>query len=248
MTTVKKLNLVTAGFWTSDQCLSVYRAISAIISIGPVAVVLTLDPPDFIFFLTDWGLIMTCIYFWYMVVYTFVLTRPNTFRGLQRYLEVVTNEKVAVYLFALSWSTEVMISSCYWLGCIFFTIERNTNQKVSSYVIHTVPFLLLLGEIILNSIRYTKMHFVLLQPVYVSYGIVNWLYVFLKLGGPWIYPNVTWDNWATPFSIGCAEIACLVGFMLGYGIGEWKHSRRTLRESEDSLSARLTAESIVVQL
>eukprot|EP01022_Parablepharisma_sp_SALTPOND_P009854 TRINITY_DN1406_c0_g1_i2.p2 TRINITY_DN1406_c0_g1~~TRINITY_DN1406_c0_g1_i2.p2 ORF type:complete len:209 (-),score=2.92 TRINITY_DN1406_c0_g1_i2:84-710(-) len=184
-----------------------------------------------------------------IVLYTFIVTRPNTFKGLQKHLEAVSNEKVALFLFELSWSTEFVIAGFYWIGSIFFTIERTPNQEISSYIVHSVPFILLFGEILLNSIQFQKLHFVLLQPIYISYGVVNWLYVHYALGPIPLYPYVTWDNWQTLFGVVCSETACFVGFMLAYIFGEYKHRRRerSMAASIVDLNCTISTEPLAVE-
>jgi len=233
----KKENLLLHGQCISDSCLSIYRAIAALVSLIPAIIVLIFDPTYFVFYLTDWGLIITCIYFWYIVAYTFITTRPNTFNGLfQKHLKALSNEKAAHYLFELAWSTEFVVAGCYWIGSIFFTLERTMNQRISSYIVHSVPFSLLVIDTILNSIRFQKMHFILLQPVYIAYGIVNWMFVHFKIGPNPIYPRVTWDNWETPFGICCSELTCLIGFIFAYKLGEFKYRRRAQQmNNKDSL-------------
>ena len=101
----KKGNSAIEGHWVTDRGLAIFRIVAAIISVAPVAVVLTLDPRDFVFYLTDWGLMITCLYFWYMMAFTVIHTRPNSFSKLQKHLKVVMDKKVPVYLFELCWST-----------------------------------------------------------------------------------------------------------------------------------------------
>ena len=233
--------LVNRGCCFSDTALLVWRIFAMLCSFVPLTIVLTLDPPNFVFFLTDWGLIITCLYFCGVLALGLPCRRRSAIgkersRG-QRW-------KIATFLLELAWSTEFVIFLCYWVGSIFFQVERTTKQKASSYVIHSVPFCLLFLEMLLNRTRFHLPHFILFHLVYVPYGVVNWLYVRLGMGQDPIYPYVTWDNWQTALAVSLGEAFAFLGFFLGYRFAEWKYRRFLEQKGARSLSEEDTDISV----
>jgi hypothetical protein len=216
--------LVNRGFVVSDTVLFVWRVVAMVVSLGPLSIVLTLDPRDFVFYLTDWGLLLTCLYFFYVAGFAFLSAiKLLSKKGLQS--NAFCSWQLSTFLFEIAWTTEFVIFFCYWLGSLFWTVERTLKAKISSYIIHSVPFALLFVELLITRTRYFKAHYFLFQLLYVPYGFVNWAYLHWHIGSGPVYPNFTWDNWGTVIGVCIAEGTAFFGLLIAYLVAEWKHKR-----------------------
>ena len=227
--------LVNRGFLISDTVLFVWRVVAMVVSLGPLSIVLTLDPRDFVFYLTDWGLLLTCLYFFYVAGFTF-LSGIKVLANRGSATKAVCSWQLSTFLFEIAWSTEFVIFFCYWFSSIFWTVERTLKAKISSYIIHSVPFALLLLELAFTRTRYFKAHFFLFQLLYIPYGFVNWAYLHWHIGSGPVYPYITWNNWATAIGLGLAEVTAFLGLLIAHFVNEMKHRRYEQQRRIHSLS------------
>lgn len=234
--------LILLSPYASPKVLLLLRAFNFIASLLPLFIVLSLDPPDFIFYFTDWGSIMTSLYFWYILMYSLLRYLPRISRTFH-FLSCVFTWKGSTILYELAFTSQFGIFLCYWISSFFYKVQRNTKQEVSTCIIHSVPFALMILECFNNSIRGLKMHFLVLQIVFAAYAAVNFIYVKSGIGKSFIYPFVTWDNWQTVLAMALFEGVLFTGFILSYLIGEYKYGLLAKKGKLRSFSESSTDDS-----
>ena len=129
-----------------------------------------------------------------------------------------------------------MITLWYWLGAATLGIHHSGRLAIYAVIAHSLPFSLIVIDNIFNMIRFKLLHFLWFQPIYIAYGIANWLYVKLNLGPKPIYPYITWDNWTTYTVLVGSELTSFIAFVIGYFIAEYKFKKR-----KEALSLALMA-------
>ena len=106
----------------------------------------------------------------------------------------ISSRTFGQFLFELVWTTEFVITLWYWLGAATLRINHSGRLAIYAVIAHSLPFSLIVIDTIFNMIKFRLIHFICFQPIYITYGIVNWLYVKLQLGPGPIYPYRTGDN------------------------------------------------------
>jgi len=216
----------------SDKKLTIYRIIAKFLCLSSAIVAFAPNPSGFIFYLTNWAYVLTLLYLSYVIVYGLDAFYLHQSSKLHKFLSFFLRERGAQFLFELVWATEVVTTLWFWVAVIVLQLEHKGFDIVYAIVAHTVPFVFVGVDNIFNCIRFRLYDFLLLQLVYVPYGIVNWLCVKLKLGPNPVYPYITWNNWATFLAIFGSELTAFLAFLIGYFIGEYKYKKEKNRLNE----------------
>jgi len=234
---------VLKGHSINPFSLFLLRLLCGLLSIGTNIFVLVFDPNDFVYFFTNWGAMLTALYYIYVILYTlFSNLDPQSpilqiseslsekFPMIPRFKElarIFSHQKLVVFLYEVSWAAEFSITFCHWITFPFITRERTSLEWAATYIVHLLPFILLTIELLFCSMRFDKTHLLYMAPLYFVYGVVCYLYTKLNLGYQIsVYPGVTWDNLQTIGSMLGVLFFSSFGFFLGYLAQEHKREYR----------------------
>lgn len=248
---MKKLDTITEAQYISNSGLMIYRIVAGVLYLVIAVVIFIPGHDGFVFYLTNWGYVLTLVYMWYVIVYGANTLYFNHSGRLHKLLLLVFRQRCVQFLFELVWTTELVITLWFWIAAVVLDLKRSGFNVAYAIISHTVPFIFIGVENVFNGIRFRRYDFLALQLVYIPYGVLNWLCVKLKLGPSPVYPHVTWDNWATVLAIVGSELTAFLAFLVGYFIAECKHKKRIAklcRHTEPMLNNEIADKDLNVKI
>ena len=204
--------------------LRISRLISLLLLAFLFLVTIVLVPEIYFLFYTDWGLLITVIYF-------FLANLSYFISGL---------DKILCALFLVIWTSNWMITLIFWI----YLAPSFTPEYLPIFTpAHTLPFLASITEYLLNKLPFIRKYYVF------SFGVF-FLYAGLVLG-PFtltygtLYPGVTFTNAITYLLFIAVLIIYAVSLEIGRSVKiKYFGVDRTFNNS----SAEGGRESLMVQL
>eukprot|EP00455_Lapot_gusevi_P001356 TRINITY_DN10554_c0_g4_i1.p1 TRINITY_DN10554_c0_g4~~TRINITY_DN10554_c0_g4_i1.p1 ORF type:complete len:335 (+),score=128.31 TRINITY_DN10554_c0_g4_i1:60-1007(+) len=157
--------------------------------------------------------------------------------------QVSAGEKVAVAAYVTAWSLSFVMLIVFWSTDYkaFDRLGLNTEEVARFVQINTVPFIVLLLDLISNKIVFRHGHLLIVCPVTLAFGLVS------GLGQS--YMDFTGSRQGLPSQVNLSLTSFILilfgvvcSFYLGYFLSSMKYSRRVAQLQQQQRSAQLFAE------
>lgn len=189
--------IVVKAYLISDLTLWYFRSGCAIISICLLVTNSLYLTEHYFWFLTNWGVIFTSLYFCLVTIMT---NLPTTSLENQTFKQSKELCKFAIFLFESDWCLIVIITTGYWVSVYAFGVKKSHPGIFLPYFVHTIPFAFL-------------------------YMTFNWYYSYRSSYQDSIYIGITWDNLPTFIAIFLGHILLLLCYFASYLFSVYKYKQ-----------------------